>query len=76
MNNVLRKIKGIAVAAAASLVIAGGIYLTTDVDYTVFGPTAGLVAATMVGYAVKEGTPRLLDYLRGKGYEVKVDKPL
>lgn len=64
MSPILGKIKAIAVAAVLSFVAATAVYLTTDVDYTVFGPTAGVVASTIIGYAVKEYRPVVEDYLK------------
>lgn len=63
MGPTLNKIKGISVTAALSFVGAGALYLTTSVDYTVFGPTAGLVAASIVGWSVKEYRPIVERYL-------------
>ena len=51
---------------AAGLVLIGGVatYITTDVDYEALFPGFGGLAIAVVGYAVREGVPKLQEYIR------------
>lgn len=60
----LTKIK--AQFAAGAVLLVGGIatYLLTDVDYEALFPGFGGLAIAVVGYGVREGVPKLQEYLR------------
>lgn len=60
----LRKIKAQFVLAAVALVGGGAVYLSTDVDYEALFPGYGALAVAVVGYLVREGAPKLQEYLR------------
>ena len=63
---ILNKVKAIGVGTAVYLLGGLGLYLTTEVDWqAAFGPGIGGVILTGVAYGVREGFPKIIEYLNG-----------
>jgi hypothetical protein len=64
---VLRKVKAVGIGALVALVGGLGVYLTNDVNWVeAFGIGIGGVISTAIGFGVREGFPRLIEYLNAQ----------